>query len=123
MARRASLLLLVLPLLLLWGDGLTATEDETAVFLGAALRGIGARATECPPPIVRETAAREMAVMCARFDGDFNSFRSKWAEWTSRAEPKTGWDASGLNHDRVYAVGERAVGVRFTLGDILIVYK
>ena len=129
MVRRGLLAQLTLSILLL-GAGAGAAPQaqmagDTAAFIGAALRGIGAQATACPAPVVEQTRARDMAVMCARFDGDFENFRTKWAEWTAAAEPKTGWSVSGLglNYDRIYAIGAQAVGVRFARGEILIVYK
>jgi len=94
-------------------------------FIKTALDGIGASTTDCPAAVVRETASREMLVRCARFEGDFTAFRDLWAEWTVGAEPRGGWSVTGvgLNYDRVYAVGESAVGVRFTRGEILVVLK
>ena len=79
-----------------------------------------------------------MQVICARFEGDFVSFESRWTlhilqdsmfdrryggGTIPEALPQTGWEVSGATHDRIYVVGDSTLGVRFTLGEILMVYK
>jgi hypothetical protein len=98
-------------------------STDPFVFIETALRQIGARETECPANIKQATRGREMGALCARFDGDFESFRSQWRERVSRVEPKTGWSVNGQTYDRVYVVGTQAVGIRFSMGDILVVFK
>ena len=96
---------------------------ETVVFIEAALRDIGARPTECSTDVKEAIRSREMDVMCARYDGDFESFRSRWRRRLSRVEPKTGWAINGETYDRIYSLGAQAVGIRFSMGEILVVFK
>jgi len=100
-------------------------EASAEAFIETALRGIGARETACPGELLQEIESRSLKARCAFFDGSFTTFRDRWAEWTEAAVPQTGWSVSGigLNYDRVYAFGGRALGVRFTRGEILIVFS
>ena len=124
-----AFILTVVVLLGTAGGPAVATESGATVgaagFVEAALRGIGARETACPTDVVREIESRAMSAHCARFDGNFSTFRDRWAEWTGAAEPQTGWSVSGvgLAYDRVYALRGQALGVRFTRGEILTVYS
>ena len=106
---------------------LAQTEPEQptdpVVFVEAALRDIGARATECSTDVKEAARKREMGAMCAWFDGDFEAFQSLWRRKLARVEPKTGWSVSGQTYDRIYAVGAQAVGIRFSMGEILVVFK
>lgn len=120
------------------GDTNAPVSPEAETFIGQMLRGVGATETKCPDEVIETTRAREMRAVCAEYDGDFESFRSRWRSRLfghttldpttlppilPRVEPKTAWEPVGISHDRIYAVGHRAVGVRFTTGDILIVYE
>jgi len=125
MIRRRAALLATLCLFLPVAASEAEREQpiDTYVLIEAALRDIGARATECSTDVKEAIRSREMGVLCARFDGDFEAFRSQWRRRLSRVEPKTGWSVNGATYDRIYAVGTQAVGIRFSMGEILVVFK
>jgi len=117
----------------------TQAEGEPArTFISEMLTGVGATTLDCPIDVRDRIASREMQVVCARFDGDFTTFESRWTLHILQDaiydknygggviptfEARTGWEASGETHDRIYAVGDSTLGVRFTAGEILMVYK
>jgi len=129
MKRSASVLSVVVLIGLAWGGAVGAAGPDAPVgaasFVETALRGIGARETSCPGAVLRELESRAMGARCATFDGSFVAFQDRWAEWAAAATPQTGWSVTGvgLNYDRVYALDGQALGVRFTRGEILIVFS
>jgi hypothetical protein len=114
----------------------TAEADPRA-FVETMLTGIGAEERQCAPEIVEQVRAREMHVVCASFEGSFERFELRWGLQISRNElikgltpedpkpvavPQTGWEAAGPVHERIYVVGRKAIGVRFTAGELLMVW-
>ena len=115
-------------------------EAEAVDVRGFAKRmfaGIGAEERDCQPDIVREIEARDMNVVCARFPGSFARFELRWdlklsqdgrsdsrtaGETEAAVQPLTEWEAKGDQYDRIYRVERKAVGVRFTSGDLLLVW-
>ena len=106
-------------------------------FAKRMIEGIGAEARDCRPDIVREIEARDMNVVCARFEGSFARFELRWdlelyedANPSSRSadapaapvQPLTEWESNGAQYDRIYRVERKAVGVRFTGGELLLVW-
>lgn len=115
-----------------------AGQEPARVFIDEMIRGVGAHEVSCPADIEEATLAREMAAVCARFDGDFGSFQSLWHLYllddairknngepgrVPHTLPQTAWEVRDGGHERIYAVGERAVGVRFDAGAVMMVYK
>lgn len=115
-----------------------ANQEPARVFIEAMLRGVGAREVSCPEDVEEATVQREMAAVCAYFDGDFGSFQSRWHMYLlddairkNKGEPgqvphtlpQTAWEIRDGGHERIYSVGERAVGVRFDAGSVMMVYK
>ena len=43
-------------------------------------------------------------------------------EWAAPVSPQTEWERNGQIYDRIYLVGESAIGVRFASGDVLMVW-
>ena len=114
----------------------TAEADPRA-FVETMLTGIGAEKRPCAPEIVEQVRAREMQVVCASIEGSFERFELRWGLQISRNEliegltpddpklvaiPQTGWESAGPVHERIYVVGKKALGVRFTAGDLLMVW-
>lgn len=104
-------------------------------FADDMLRAVGATRIECTSEVARQVQAHEMNAVCARFDGDFERFSLRWnlqllqaiGEETyldyPRAQPTTDWEiTSDQVYDRIYRVGNTAVGVRFSLGDVLMIW-
>jgi hypothetical protein len=133
-ARFGTLLVLCLTA----GAAQAADGDPAGVrgFARRMIAGIGAEERECRPEIAREIQAREMNVVCASFDGSFARFELRWdlalydGAGSSRrgteppepaAHPLTEWESNGTQHDRIYRVQQKAVGVRFTGGGELLV--
>ena len=115
-------------------DGL---EQPARIFIDESLRGIGAERTSCPADVAEQVRSHRMNAVCARFEGSFERFEVRWglqmiqaagpedresvAGWTP-ISPQTDWESTGAIHDRIYLVGERAIGVRFAAGDLLMVW-
>ena len=118
--------------------GAGEANDRPAVdFVNESLRGIGAEKTACPADVMEQVRAHQMKVVCARFEGSFERFEVRWglqmiqhegpedrepAARRTLIQPKTDWERNGAIHDRVYLVGEHAIGVRFVSGDVLMVW-
>ena len=105
-------------------------------FADDMVHAVGAKLTDCKTEVVRQVEAHDMKAVCARFDGDFERFALRWSlklaqemgdedelfQW-SRAEPTTDWELTNdAVYDRIYRVGTTAVGVRFSLGDLLLIW-
>lgn len=114
-----------------------AQDRPALAFINEALRGIGAQKTECPSDVMEQVRAHRMKAVCARFEGSFERFEVRWglqmiqnegpedrerAVGRTAVEPKTEWESNGVIHDRIYLVGDHAVGVRFASGDVLMVW-
>jgi hypothetical protein len=106
-------------------------------FIDESLRGIRAERTDCPADVIEQVQAHRMKAVCARFDGSFKRFEVRWglqmiqaagpedrdyASGMAPISPQTEWERNGQIHDRIYLVGERAIGVRFAAGDVLMVW-
>lgn len=131
--------LTVVALLVLLAAPAAADESTPAeTFITAMLEGVGAVERQCPVDVRERIEQREMRVVCARFEGDFNSFESRWTLHILQDamfdnnygggtippfEARTGWEVSGSTYDRIYYIGQSTLGVRFTEGEILMVYK
>jgi hypothetical protein len=137
-------LLLVAACLLVAGlVGVDAPADEpfgdapARAFVDDSLRAIGAQKTPCPDDVLEEVQTHRMKVVCARFEGTFERFQVRWGlQMIQAAGPEDGqatygrppfspqedWERNGSIYDRIYVVGDRAVGVRFAAGDILMVW-
>ncbi len=129
-------------LLVAWGGLAVAADDEprdaaARIFVEDTLRGVGAEKVACSPRVIEQVRAQKMSVVCARFDGDFARFELRWdlqmilnepspdddpADWKPTAEPQTDWELNGVSHDRIYRVGNKAVGVRFSRGELLLIW-
>ena len=114
-----------------------ARDRPARQFIDESLRRIGAEKIVCPADVMEQVRSRRMNAVCARFDGSFARFEVRWGlqmiqnegpedqESTAgriAAEPQTEWESNGAIHDRIYVVGNRAVGVRFASGDVLMVW-
>lgn len=123
---------------ILTSAGLAGDDDDTRTFINEMLTGVGATMLDCPVAVRERIEQREMQVVCAQFDGDFNTFESRWTlhilqdtiydkNYGGGAIPhfqaRTGWEVSGMTHDRIYSIGPSTLGVRFTDGEILMVFK
>lgn len=112
-------------------------EADPRSFVETMLSGIGAEQRQCAPEVIEQVRARQMQVVCASFEGSFERFELRWGLQISRNElidgltpedprpvavPQTGWEAQGAAHERIYVVGKKALGVRFTAGDLLMVW-
>ena len=117
-----------------FADAPTFLQPET--FADDMIRAIGATRTDCAHEVMRQVEAHDMRAVCARFDGDFERFSLRWnlqmlqetgdeeaiAAWP-RAQATTEWElTSDQIYDRIYRVGNTAVGVRFSLGDVLMIW-
>lgn len=118
----------------------TATELEPPLrpeaFADDMIRAIGATPTDCAHEVVLQVEAHDMRAVCARFDGNFERFSLRWSlqilqetgdEETPEAWPQaqatTEWELTNEQiYDRIYRVGNTAVGVRFSLGDVLMIW-
>ena len=129
----AAVLSLTLGLPVSAGDG-----DSAQSFVTEMLSGVGAITLDCPIDVRDRIESREMQVVCARFEGDFPTFESRWTLHILQDaiydrnygggtipifEARTAWELSGNTHDRIYSIGPSTLGVRFTEGEILMVYK
>ena len=129
--------LLAIAGLLLFAQPADASIYEARLFIDAMVGGVEAKPKPCPDIVVEVTEARGMAVVCARYDQDFETFRELWqasmlsssagndryTTQRSEAKSRTDWEAGPGHYERIYAVGQTIVGVRFTDGDLLFVYK
>jgi hypothetical protein len=135
--KRLAILLLVLACGAFAPRTSASTEDAVA-FVRTMLDGVGAEALQCPAEVRQLTRERGMGAVCARFGGTFENFRALWeyrlspqslrqnlsdAPLLLSAEAQTGWEASGLEFERIYAVGRTVVGVRFAMGEVIVVYR
>lgn len=114
-----------------------ASVYETRLFIQAMVGGVQAKSKPCPDVVVEVTDLRNMAAVCAFYDGDFDGFRAAWhasmqssyagadryRTARSEAQSRTDWEEGNGFYERIYAVGETIVGVRFTKGELLFVYK
>jgi len=115
-----------------------AAQREARSFAYEMLDGVGAREADCSLEVQRQTLQRDMRAVCATFNGPFENFRALWNNRLPEPEPgqeqrnplvrpvakaQTGWEPRGVNFERIYLVGQTVVGVRFSLGDVIIVYK
>jgi hypothetical protein len=131
---RASLVLSTM-LTLSVGAG---APDDARTFASEMLRGVGASEVTCPDAVLTMAHERELQVICATFEGDFQAFEYRWtmsllddAIRNSRdgsgrlpySEPKTAWTVTEGFHERVYAVGQNALGIRFSRGYVLLAYR
>jgi len=106
-------------------------------FIDQSLRGIGAERTACPIDVIEQVRTHRMNAVCARFEGSFQRFEVRWglqmiqaagpedrepAAGRTPISPQTEWERNGQIHDRIYLVGESAIGVRFAAGDVLMVW-
>ena len=106
-------------------------------FIDESLRGIGAEKTACPIDVIEQVRSHRMNAVCARFEGSFERFEVRWglqmiqaagpedrehAYGQTLVSPRTEWESNGAIHDRIYLVGEHAIGVRFAVGDVLMVW-
>ena len=125
---------------LAWAVGAAADETQALpalAFIDQSLRGIGAEKTACPVDVVEQVRSHRMNAVCARFEGSFERFEVRWGLQMIQAAgpedrervvgqapvaPQTDWESNGAIHDRIYLVGERAIGVRFAAGDVLMVW-
>ena len=105
----------------------SARYDDAQQFIGEMLRGVDATRIDCPNRVVEETSSRDMGVVCAMYEGDFESFVDRWTlhvgDVVPSSEPRTSWEARSGAHERIYSVGGAAVGVRFFSGTLTFVYK
>ena len=103
-------------------------------FIDGMIVRIEAQEKPCARTVGAATRSREMGVVCAKFGGSFEKFESRWrfqivqqTKVSSRAnsivEAQTGWQQIDGIHERIYAVDRVVIGVRFTQGDLVIVYK
>jgi len=112
-------------------------DQPARVFIDESLRGIGADRIACPADVVEQVRSHRMNAICARFEGSFKRFEVRWGLQMIQAagpedresvagrtpvSPQTDWESTGAIHDRIYLVGERAIGVRFAAGDVLMVW-
>ena len=112
-------------------------EGRAREFIDQSLRGVGAERTTCPTDVIEQVRAHGMNAVCARFEGSFERFEVRWGLQMIQAagpedqEPATGqapilpqteWERNGQSHDRIYVVGESAIGIRFAAGDVLMVW-
>jgi hypothetical protein len=112
-----------------------SADDPTEVFVSSAIKNVGATSVRCSKEIRAAVRSRQMVAVCASFEGDFEMFRSRWAERMELApptdlenernrmpQPRTQWEHRNGIHERIYAVGPNAVGVRFSAGELMLVY-
>ncbi|MCP3979201.1 MAG: hypothetical protein GY716_07690 [bacterium] len=110
---------------------------EPFMFITGMINGVGATPSRCDSVVEGNATARRMTAMCATFDGSFEDFEARWALYMlsdayrrnngksynlPHSEPQTAWEERGDIHERIYAVGESVVGVRFYLGEIIMVH-
>jgi hypothetical protein len=115
----------------------TVGDQPARLFIDESLRGVGAVKTTCPDDVVEQVRAHRMNAVCARFDGSFERFEVRWGLQMIQTEgpedrrtqagapavqPQTDWESNGTIHDRVYLVGNHAVGIRFASGVVLMVW-
>jgi hypothetical protein len=115
-------------------DGL---DQPSRLFIDESLRGVGAEKVSCPADVVEQVRSHRMNAVCARFEGSFERFEVRWGLQMIQAagpedresafgrtpvSPQTDWESTGAIHDRIYLVGDRAIGVRFAAGDVLMVW-
>ena len=127
---------LLLLLFVAWPVG--ARDEQAETFIEEMIRGIGAREIKCPSEVRTEAEAREVVVVCATFDGDFESFEYEWTmhllhdaildnrDGSGRvphSAPQSAWEKNQGVHERFYLVGEAALGVRFSRGYVLMAYR
>jgi hypothetical protein len=115
-----------------------ASEEDAKTFIIELIRGTGATPVVCPIEVLVGSREHEMGVICAEYDGDFRSFESLWQRHVRRdaaldqidgsgslpsMAPQTAWESRAGMHERIYVVGSAAVGIRFSAGEIVMVYK
>lgn len=115
----------------------SASELEARLFIDGMIGKIRALEVPCPGTISELATSHDMAVVCARYEGDFDAFERRWraniaggAGFGSQdpatfpaAQPRTPWKTTGVIHERIYSIDETVVGVRFAEGLIVAVYK
>ncbi len=112
-----------------------AAAEEPLAFILEMLRAVDAAPTICPDEVEELTKAREMSVVCARFDGEFEAFESRWMEHLLSSPRvaaedednptlfQTDWQNTEETYECIYAVDGKAVGVRFRRGELILVYR
>jgi hypothetical protein len=138
--RLASIWACLLMAALAWTVSPTADmawDGPVREFIDQSLRGIGAERTACPIDVIEQVRTHRMNAVCARFEGSFQRFEVRWGLQMIQAagpedrepaggrtpiSPQTEWERNGQIHDRIYLVGESAIGVRFAAGDVLVVW-
>jgi len=114
-----------------------ASTDDATRFVAQMFRGVGVAPAQCAESIAHDASSRSMNAVCATFDGDFEEFRAMWAlsllvdayaDERDDAGPvpqydaRTDWEPRGDAHERIYRVGASVVGVRFSRGDVIVVW-
>ena len=112
-------------------------DRPVRAFIDDSRRGIGAERTTCPSDVIEQVRTHGMNAVCARFEGSFERFAVRWglqmiqaagpedggpASGFAPVSPQTEWERNGQIHDRIYLIGESAIGVRFAAGDLLMVW-
>lgn len=112
-------------------------DGPARAFIDESLQGIGAERTACPRDVIEQVNSYRMNAVCARFEGSFLRFQVRWglqmiqaagpedrepAVGQAPVSPQTEWERNGQIYDRIYLVGESAIGVRFAAGDVLMVW-
>ena len=109
--------------------------DPTRKFVDRMLEGIEAEPIECPGEVLDLAQNRDVKVICASFEGDFDRFEYLWSIELLRGAmhpskdngphtlPQTAWETTGEVHERVYTVGETALGVRVSTGYVMLAYR
>jgi hypothetical protein len=108
-------------------------ELPALTFVRGMLGAVKAEEVDCPASVIEAVTLRGMSVVCAHFEGSFESFRSAWdaqhvaefgrgARESVRGEPRTGWELRGETYERIYSVRQSVIGVRFWSGNVILVY-
>jgi hypothetical protein len=100
-------------------------------FMFRMLAAIDAPDIECPDEVLEAARSWEMGVVCAKYDGEFQAFKSTWDQVhatqrslsVARGVPRTTWEMNDGTYERIYSLGATVVGVRFRDGEILLFYK
>jgi hypothetical protein len=109
--------------------------DSAERFALAFLQVVGAEKRECSPAVVDQVRMRDLRVICATFDGAFEELaklsEAPWPEHVLTADlsppalrfsAETEWETTGPVRQRLYRVGENVVGVRYVLGEVLVIW-
>jgi hypothetical protein len=136
--RHRLAILAILAVLAIPCAGANEEGEEAKTFIVEMIRSTGSEPVVCPMDVLVGSREYEMRVICAKYDGDFRSFESLWKQHllrdaaldqidgsgtVPRTYPQTAWESRSGFHERIYVVGNTAVGVRFAAGDLVMVYK